>query len=82
MFDDHHHELEASEINHSHADKSEDHEMDCHHCCHCHGHLSPAILIKSLGFTLNKSPTSLLDYSESFSSEIINPLLRPPIAHT
>lgn len=81
-FDDHQHKHEDFEIDHSLIDEAEGQERDCHHCCHCHGHLNPAVLIKPLSFALNKSPTSNSNYSESFPSEFINPLLRPPIAHT
>lgn len=81
-FNDHQHAHEDVKIDHNLVDGSEDHEQDCHHCCHCHGHFSPAVLVKPSGFALRKSSTSNSDYSENFPSEFINPLLRPPIAHT
>lgn len=81
-FDDHQHTHDDIETHDNLVDGTEGQERDCHHCCHCHGHLNHAVLIKPLGFTLNQSPTSVSDYSESFPSKVINPLLRPPIAHT
>ncbi|MCH9692457.1 MAG: hypothetical protein K0U59_10440 [Gammaproteobacteria bacterium] len=81
-FDDHQHSQADVEVDHNLADGPEDQERDCHHCCHCHGHFSPPVLVKPSGFALKKSSTSNSDYSENFPSKVINPLLRPPIAHT
>lgn len=77
--------------NHQHADEAQkhDHQLDastvtegpdCHHCCHCHGQLNPAVLISSSSFAVQKPSSGLPDYSENTPSNIINPLLRPPIA--
>lgn len=79
-FDDHQHVHEDAEVDHNLAEGYEDQERDCHHCCH--GHFSPAVLVKPSGFALRKSSRSNSDYSENFPSKVINPLLRPPIAHT
>ncbi|GAA6169630.1 hypothetical protein [Sessilibacter corallicola] len=81
-FDDHQHAHEDVEVDHKLVDGAEGQERDCHHCCHCHGHFTSAVLVKPSGFVLNKSSTSNTDYSENFPSKVINPLLRPPIAHT
>jgi len=81
-FDDHQHSHEDVEVDHILADGAEGQERDCHHCCHCHGHFTPAVLVKPSGFALRKSSASKSDYSENFPSKVINPLLRPPIAHT
>lgn len=76
-FDDHQHAHEHEDVE---IDGAADHDGDCHHCCHCHGHLSPAILIKLLSFTLNQSSISISGYSQNLLSKTINPLFRPPIA--
>lgn len=81
-FDDHQHAHEDVEVDHKLVDGAEGQERDCHHCCHCHGHFTSAVLVKPSGFALRKSSTSISAYSENFPSEFINPLLRPPIAHT
>ena len=81
-FDDHQHSHEDVEVDHKLVDGADGQERDCHHCCHCHGHFTPAVLVKPSGFVLNTSSTSDTDYSENFPSKVINPLLRPPIAHT
>ncbi|MFL0799434.1 MAG: hypothetical protein K6L81_03325 [Agarilytica sp.] len=60
----------------------EEQERDCNHCCQCHGHGCPAILVRSLNFTLQKTRSDISTYRENTSSEIINSLLRPPISHT
>jgi ABC-type nickel/cobalt efflux system permease component RcnA len=78
-FNDHQHTQANVGTDHYDTETSKDHEKDCHHCCHCHGHSSPAALIKPLSLALNKSPVFISNYRESFSSEIINPLLRPPL---
>ncbi len=49
--------------------------------CHCHGHCYTAILTKSSSFIVQKARTVLSSYSEYTSTNILNPLLRPPIAH-
>ncbi|MFL0799429.1 MAG: hypothetical protein K6L76_02270 [Agarilytica sp.] len=81
-FDDHEHSHEGFEADHTLIDGVDDQERDCHHCCHCHGHSGPAILIKPTSLALQKSSTCLSFYLENTPSEIINPLLRPPIAHS
>lgn len=81
-FDDHQHSHEDAEADHKLVDGAQAQERDCHHCCHCHGHFTPAVLVKPSGFVLNKSSISNSDFSENFPSKVINPLLRPPIART
>lgn len=55
-------------------------ELDCHHCCHCHGHFTPALLDKVFNVYYKKSSNGVPAYVKSVTPEIINPLLRPPIA--
>ncbi len=82
FFEEHQHSHEDAETNQSHSDASEELEKDCHHCCHCHGYFNPAVLLTPLSLSLKKPPTSpISDYNEMSLSEIINPLLRPPIEH-
>lgn len=53
---------------------------DCHHCCHCHGHLCPAILLTTERIQLAKNSASVLDYAESKFPETYEAFLRPPKA--
>ena len=53
---------------------------DCHHCCHCHGHLCPAILLAIPDVHLNKCVLIPPDYTENTIPQIFDSFLRPPIA--
>ncbi len=55
-------------------------KWDCHHCCHCHGHLCPAILLSIERVQLAKSAAPLPDYVENAFPETYEPFLRPPKA--
>lgn len=78
IFDDNHAHPEDSEPSDLDAPSSQD--WDCHHCCHCHGHLCPAILVTSLRLVLPKSPTGVLFYTENTPPLTVDTFLRPPIA--
>ena len=76
-FDDSQYNVHALDSNMSSSQKS-----DCNHCCHCHGHFSPAILLGSDHILLTKNTSPVPSYSESTFSDTFEVFLRPPIAHT
>jgi len=55
-------------------------ERDCHHCCHCHGHICIAVIISSEPTQLNKATPILLVYLDKAPLETFESFLRPPIA--
>ncbi|GAB2190041.1 hypothetical protein MAH1_16490 [Sessilibacter sp. MAH1] len=55
-------------------------KWDCHHCCHCHGHLCPAILISIEYVHVAKLSSPVSDYAESTFPETYETFLRPPKA--
>lgn len=52
---------------------------DCHHCCHCHGHSGPAIVLKSPGILFQKHSTKGSEYRVAMFPEPLFTFLRPPI---
>lgn len=52
---------------------------DCHHCCHCHGHSGPAIVLKSPGILFQKHSTKDSEYRVAMIPEPLFTFLRPPI---
>lgn len=54
--------------------------LDCHHCCHCHGHLCPVILVSIEQVNLAKISPALPDYAEKTFPETYETFLRPPKA--
>lgn len=79
-FEDHHHtETEDKhfvDANH----QSEIGERDCHHCCHCHGHSTTAIVITIDRIFMAKSSSLIPDYSDKTIPDTFETFLRPPIA--
>lgn len=78
-----HNEANALEKQHDHDINSESptsQKWDCHHCCHCHGHFCPAILISTEGIHLAKSTSPVPDYVEGTFPETYETFLRPPKA--
>ena len=73
-----HEELESDE--HQIEDASSLQEWDCHHCCHCHGHFCPFILVSAERFVLSKGSSPVPDYSENAFPDTVEALLRPPKA--
>lgn len=74
---------------HVHSDDLEHHndlksasdstEKDCHHCCHCHGHASPAICFPAATPTIEKLVLINSAYLGEHKIAPITSLLRPPI---
>lgn len=77
-FEDHQHPANPDHF--SSPELFEDQERDCHHCCHCHGHFSPAILISAHGISLFKNSSPVPDYSENTFPDPLEAFLRPPKA--
>ncbi|WP_239923696.1 hypothetical protein [Agaribacterium haliotis] len=77
-FDDHQHP-EGELLTDSIA-QHESGEHDCHHCCHCQGHSSPALALAFDRIYLNKIPSPVPDYSDNAITDIIETFLRPPKA--
>ncbi|BFM07297.1 MAG: hypothetical protein K6L75_04140 [Cellvibrionaceae bacterium] len=63
-----------------HSDASTVEKWDCHHCCHCHGHLCPAVLISVERIQLLKHCSPVPDYAENTFPETHETFLRPPKA--
>jgi len=77
-FDGHQH---AEDEHHtSSIEQSENGERDCHHCCHCHGHCTPAITIAFNRFCTTKSSSPVPEYSDKALPDTFESFLRPPIA--
>ena len=55
-------------------------KWDCHHCCHCHGHLCAAALIATERVHLAKHSSPVPDYAENTFPETYETFLRPPKA--
>ena len=55
-------------------------ESDCQHCCHCHGHCTPAITIAFNRFCTTKSSSPVPEYSDKALPDTFESFLRPPIA--
>lgn len=60
--------------------QSENGERDCHHCCHCHGHSTPAIVITIDRIFMAKSSSLIPDYVDKATPDTFATFLRPPIA--
>lgn len=54
-------------------------ECDCHHCCHCHGHSTPGIIITFEHLDSDKSSSPAPDYSDKAFPDTFETFLRPPI---
>ncbi|WP_080641856.1 hypothetical protein [Teredinibacter turnerae] len=85
VFDDDHLPDAERADNHVHehdlnSDSSNNQKFDCHHCCHCHGHFSPAIVISPDRVHLAKASPPLPEYRTSTLPENHESLLRPPRA--
>lgn len=78
-FEDHDHEVQNDQI-HNLLEASEDHGDDCHHCCHCHGQCSPAVIISSQSISLALNTCAKSNYSDNTCPEAYETFLRPPIA--
>jgi|SRR5690554_1071370 len=84
-FDETHQHLDGFEsdrhpIEDAESDPSSSQTWDCHHCCHCHGHFSPAILVPTEPTLLSKSSSPVPDYSENTFPDTFETFLRPPKA--
>lgn len=78
-FDDHEHEYGHDHSSkHSHAEFSD--EPDCNHCCHCHGHSTPAILTVALMVASPNTSYSISAYLADIAPEPLANFLRPPIS--
>ena len=53
---------------------------DCHHCCHCHGYNTPAIIIAFDRFCTTKSTSPVPEYPDKTLPDKFESFLRPPIA--
>lgn len=62
------------------SDAPSSQKWDCHHCCHCHGHFSPAILISTDHILLSKHSSPIPTYSENAFPDTYEAFLRPPKA--
>lgn len=54
--------------------------LDCHHCCHCHGHFCPAILMSESNDSFYKRSITIESYTNKIFPQIVDSFLRPPIA--
>jgi hypothetical protein len=84
-FDENHQHLDSLESEKHNAkdlcsDASSCQKWDCHHCCHCHGHLSPAILISTDHILLSKYSSPIPTHSENAFPDTYETFLRPPKA--
>ncbi len=83
VFDESHHHLDGSgpadQHNHE-ADAPSSQQSDCHHCCHCHGHFCPAILLSAERILLTRHSSPIPDYSENAFPDTFETFLRPPKA--
>ena len=52
---------------------------DCQHCCHCHGHATPALVPSTLNIRIIYSYISLSPYTLQLAPSRPELLLRPPI---
>ncbi len=80
-FDAHDHENQDGydhNSKHGHAEFFD--EPDCHHCCHCHGHTTTAILAVSLSIHSLDNPYILSAYLADIAPEPLANFLRPPIS--
>ncbi|WP_370978586.1 hypothetical protein [Agaribacterium sp. ZY112] len=77
-FDDHQHP-EGERLTDSIA-QSESGEHDCHHCCHCQGHSSPAFVLAFDCIYLNRASSPVPDYSDRVIADTFDTFLRPPKA--
>jgi hypothetical protein len=62
------------------SDASSSQKWDCHHCCHCHGHFSPTILISTEHILFSKHSSPIPTYSENTFPDAYEAFLRPPKA--
>jgi hypothetical protein len=84
VFDDAHLHVDEhatdNEHNHNLNSNLSAEKWDCHHCCHCHGHFSPAVLISAEDIHLATLSSPVPDYSDKAYPETFETFLRPPIA--
>lgn len=85
VFDENHRHLDGHGAEKHHAEEVVSDDLssakwDCHHCCHCHGHFSPAILVPTEPTLLSKSSSPVPDYSENTFPDTFETFLRPPKA--
>jgi len=77
---DHQHLPTALEDNNDHFLSSDNTgDADCDHCCHCHGHLTPALIDGADNITMRQHVSLLSPYPNNVTTDVINSLLRPPI---
>ncbi len=62
------------------SESSTSDNMDCHHCCHCHGHFCFAVLISTDQVLVAKNTSPVPDYSEGLFPDTYETFLRPPKA--
>lgn len=55
-------------------------DKNCDHCCLCHGHICPAVVISAPLHSLLKPTFSASSYNCTIAPKPIDSLLRPPIA--
>lgn len=78
-FDQTHQHLDGPESDKHHVeDASSLQERDCHHCCHCHSHFCPAILVPTESTLLSRGSSPVPDYSENAFPDTFETFLRPP----
>lgn len=61
-------------------DSASSQKWDCHHCCHCHGHFCPVILLSTERVLLSTSASLVTAYSENAIPDTFETFLRPPKA--
>lgn len=81
-FDDTHQldNAKTTQNQHSVPDKPDSSQWDCHHCCHCHSHFCPAILVSAELLLQTKASSSVPDYAENALPDTHETFLRPPKA--
>lgn len=77
-YDDHQHNEDEQHI--VLDDKTNQEVPDCHHCCHCHGHSTPSIVLALDRIDSVKSSSPVPAYLDKVFPETFETFLRPPIA--
>ena len=76
----HQHADETEHFDHNSESESQHSDWDCHHCCHCHGHLSSMVLSTVVHLDLSLALSAYVRYVDAYPPEIFDSFLRPPIA--
>lgn len=80
-FDDHQHKLQpgSKETGVKEGISATKSKPDCHHCCHCHGHLVQAILANPTAPFSYDIRMPAIGYFQHLPLRTLEPLYRPPI---